>query len=532
LARLAAAWEARDWKHLAELFPAGFRLIDRRAMVQLELDRDQFLEWTRTSFEMSSSRLEQEVLATRGDRLALFRQRVEVADRHLGPSEIESLMVMEVDEHGERVAAVRFDSEDLDAAYTELDERYHAGEAAPHARVAAGMREFRRAFAERDWDALAARCAPDLLVHDHRLLGWETLRGPAAYIEALRALVELAPDTKLRLDHVTICESGYLVTTVWEGTREGGAYEAPSLMVAELDAQGRIRRFDQYDLERLDPARARYAELRPDPLRIPPNAATRAGERWLECVAAEDWECLRTLCAPTFVLDDRRGLMHLTGDCEMAVANNQVVAELGGRASTTVLATSGDRLALTHVRWTVGDEAAVSEVEILNVTEVDAEGRAVANIVFDPDARRAASAELLARDPHSDAVKRAMSDHDLDRLRAALPDDFVANDHRRTGFGQLGRDDYVDSLAALFGEAPDVIIETLYTVAAEKHGSLITVRMFGTLVDGGAFESVMVRLASFRGERIVGQELFEPEDLAAARARFDTLRSGLASQPR
>ena len=57
------------------------------------------------------------------------------------------------------------------------------------------MREFTRAFAERDWDALAARCAPDLVVHDHRLLGWGTLHGPAAYLEALRSLVELAPDT-------------------------------------------------------------------------------------------------------------------------------------------------------------------------------------------------------------------------------------------------------------------------------------------------------------------------------------------------
>ena len=111
-----------------------------------------------------------------------------------------------------------------------------------------------------------------------------------------------------------------------------------------------------------------------------------------------------------------------------------------------------------------------------------------------------------------------MSDHDLDRLRAALPDDFVLNDHRRTGLGQLGKDDYVTSLAALFEQAPDVIIEPLYTVAAEEHANLSVVRMFGTLADGGAFESVMVRLASFRGEQIVGLELFEPEDLDAARA--------------
>ena len=118
-----------------------------------------------------------------------------------------------------------------------------------------------------------------------------------------------------------------------------------------------------------------------------------------------------------------------------------------------------------------------------------------------------------------------MGDHDLDRLRAALPDDFVFHDHRRTGLGKLeGADDYIASLAVLFEQAPDVMMETLYTVAAEKHGNVSTVRRFGTLADGGAFESVFVRLASFRGERIVGVEMFELEDLDAARARFEALR--------
>jgi len=32
-------------------------------------------------------------------------------------------------------------------------------------------------------------------------------------------------------------------------------------MVAELDADGRIRRFDQYDLERLETAHARFEAL-------------------------------------------------------------------------------------------------------------------------------------------------------------------------------------------------------------------------------------------------------------------------------
>ena len=116
---------------------------------------------------------------------------------------------------------------------------------------------------------------------------------------------------------------------------------------------------------------------------------------------------------------------------------------------------------------------------------------------------------------------RAINAHDLDRLRAAMPDDFVFHDHRRTGVGQLeGAAAYVASLTALFELAPDVTIETLYTVATEKHGELVMAHMFGTLADGGEFEIVFVRLALYQDGRGVGAELFEPEDLDVARARF------------
>jgi hypothetical protein len=50
----------------------------------------------------------------------------------VGPSEIEYLVVQEVDDHGDAVACVGFDPDALDAAYAELDRRHAAGEAAAH----------------------------------------------------------------------------------------------------------------------------------------------------------------------------------------------------------------------------------------------------------------------------------------------------------------------------------------------------------------------------------------------------------------
>jgi hypothetical protein len=46
-------------------------------------------------------------------------------------------------------------------------------------------------------------------------------------------------------------------------------------------------------------------------------------------------------------------------------------------------------------------------------------------------------------------------------------------------------------------------------------------RIFGTLANGGAVESVYLRLGLWRGDRLAAMELFEPDDLEAARARLE-----------
>jgi hypothetical protein len=85
--------------------------------------------------------------------------------------------------------------------------------------------------------------------------------------------------------------------------------------------------------------------------------------------------------------DDRRRLMRLRGDVEMAIESS---------------------------RHGIGDGADDFEVETLEIYAVDAEGHPIALVVFDPDER------------------------------AALSHDFVFHDHRRTGLGRVeGVDAYL-----------------------------------------------------------------------------------------
>ena len=263
-ARFNDAWHARDWQRLTAVIARDFRYVDRRRLLQLDLDPQPFLEFIRPLFDMPSSRLERQVLATRGDRLTLIRLRFEGADHDRGPTETESLMVIEVDAHGEYRALVRFEPDDLDAAYAELDERWAAGEAAPYPLARESGQRMQRAVAARDWELLGSIFAPDFVAEDHRLLGWGTLRSGAEYVAHARALADLRPDVTMRIEHfLALDERGGLVIARWMGGATEGEFEIPVVVLSVVAPapDWRVRRWDFYDLEQLDAARARFEAL-------------------------------------------------------------------------------------------------------------------------------------------------------------------------------------------------------------------------------------------------------------------------------
>ena len=396
--RYQQAWAARDPEAAAATLAPGFRQIDHRTLMHLDLDRDEFLAFSRETFGISVHQLDSEILALRGDRLALARLKFSGEGASIGPTEIESLAVIEADQQGRRSAMVRFDPDSLDAAYAELERR--------------------------------------------------------------------------------------------------------------------------------------FAALAPDPLRIPPNSAWRVSDSIQQASDARDWDGLAALCSPDFVWDDRRRRSLVTGGRDTFVASVRVMAAHGSRVQRTLLATAGDRLCLLRLHRT-GATADIGgyESESLALNELDAEGRVTAIVGFDPDDRRAASLEMFerwARSAEARAIPaatfeaiRAMNAHDVERLRAVLPSDFVMHDHRRTGLGRIeGGDAFADSLAAAFELAGDWTVETLYVIANESHGELAMARAFGTLAGGGEFEAVYLRVIAYPGR----MELFEPDDLEHARARFAELR--------
>jgi class 3 adenylate cyclase len=544
--RHAKRWRARDWDGFAAMLDPRFRLEDRQAMSRIELDREQYVAFSRELGDMDSRQLDPEILATRGEHLVLIRLRIDLAGGDVGPSEIAFLQLMEVNERGLIVGCVRWDLDDLDAAYTELDERWRASESPAHAHVVAYQLACGAALASRDWDALAALYAPTLVARDHRLVGWDVLEGPAAFVRAIKTLVEMAPDVRARSDHNRISHRGFIAELVWLGTRDGGAFESPYLWVAELDADGRGQCFDFYDPHHLDQAFARFEELcaptsRQSPARAMPNAASAAMDRWQAAFDVgfdrDDWEAMRAVCAPGMTFDDRRRLALLSGDVDLMIASARERARMGAKPERQLRGTAGARVAIENILWSGGPADGRFEIEYVGVVEVDSAGLVTAMVMFDLDDLGAAKREAIARwtaiDPAAPAALTRMQDvmdavcaQDWGRFRACLSDDLVVDDHRRTGAGRIeGADAYTDSVQAYWDLAPNQQAEAgLAWHAYAPYGGVTVFRCWGTLAEGGAFESEYLGLFQGTGERITRLEYFETEALDAALARFAELR--------
>jgi hypothetical protein len=564
---VSEAWHARDWNRVIAHYSPEFRGHDRRSIAQLQLGKDDFIAFFRSLFDMASSRVEHDVFATRGDRVALARWSWHGTDETVGPSEISSLVVVEVNELGGLARLIISDDDNYDAAYAALDECYAAGEVASKGVIASWNRVLASsaAVSNRDWNAHAAQFSPDLVVYDHRLLGWETMRGPKEWVPALRSIVDLAPDVTIRLDHADLSERGALFVYQWQGTREGGRFELPKIAVTEADAAGKICRIDQYDFDQLDAARARFREtgasLGPrnaatapvsasgssaassakDPLAafVKPNAATSAADRLQGAFVGRDSEAARAMCRPNAKFEDRRRFALVTMNLEEWMASRKLAVKNfpSLRYERQLMRTAGELVVLERELWSgeQGMGGGPFDAELIRLIEVDENGLIAAMIYFDADDLEAANREALARWVASDGIvgpimgavsnmSAGFNDHDAARVRASIADDFVFHDRRRTGSGRVeGAEAYIRSVTALWELAPDIQMRG-HTLAHERHGAVGVACHYGTLASGGgAFENLMANVTLVENGRLTCVELFEIEDVDAALARFDEL---------
>ncbi len=545
-ARIEAAVAARDADALGDLYGDALEAIDHR--MSLTYDRQQLRRMHRMLLGADGPALHYEPLASLGDSLALFHDSISAGAVKGGALdvasyELECVLLIEVDTSGRVVRNEAFAEDHLGDAILRLYERYAEllPGGAERELAAATACSFATQLVRLAPNRYASALSPVVEQVDHRILGTWSARGVDAVLQSFGSLSALAHDIAMCIDDVLCLERGaLLVRGQARGTDRagGGVFETtPMLSLVVAGADGLLARLEFFDIGRDAEALARFDELRPDPLRILPNAAWHARDRHVEAWQAGDWDALRALASADFVFEDRSKHVQLSGGVEMWLENNRFVR--AGSLARELIGTAGDRIALERTLWQGELDGGPVEMEHLRLTEVDAEGRIRASIRFDLEDRSAAFFEAQTRFAAGEAagvggqapmlaLASAFAQHEWDAARGCLADDFVLRDHRTLGFGALRREEWIGSLRAFTELAPDWSGEAIRTLAWNRHGRVAMQRTSGTMPDGGGpFENVMVQIAVTDGARIRHIELFDVAEVERALARFEELCAGL-----
>ena len=521
--RMQACFATRDWNALADTLVDDFHNEDRRRVVNAGVlrGRDAAIETMRSAADLGVTHATSKVIATRGEHLVLASARFSQDDEKPEAFHVNALQLADIDADERLAAIITFDADDFDGAIAELDARYLAGEAAAHAHT---------------WSVIAGGYAalnrhelppttPDFVNIDHRR---GTAFAPGELLEYLRAGWDLDQDVKPYIESVhRLSDLGAVVAHTAYGTSHDGfdaEWREVAFFTIDGDTFNRCELFDEADI---DVAIVRFDQLS-RPTRRLENAATQLYERFKVCYAAHDWNAITEMLADNITTEDRRRVVN----AGLRQGPDAVIAELSGLAdvvktiTSEIIATRGARLALSRAR-TETHEA--FHTDFLDVVEVDADGRAVARVVFDPDDFDSAIAELDARYLAGQAAAHARTWSIITEVYAGLnrhelpstTPDWVNVDHRHVI--TIASGDLMANLRATWDIAPQASIYIEAVHRLNDLGIVVTHSLSGTSQEGFFAEWRMVDLMTFDGELMSRAEIFDEEDIDAALATFDRL---------
>lgn len=524
----------RRWDEIAALFADNVRLDDRRQGLRRESnERAAAMAEVRAIAELGVKNITAYTVASRGERVVLSRARFSGRGQRPDAFHTDLLRIIEIDSNERIVAVIDIDPDDIDAAFEELDARYLAGEAAPYSRTWSVIAGDFVAHNRREVPATT----PDVVSVDHRRVA---AFAPGEGIEYVRAGWDLRQDVNIYIETVhRVNDLGAVLTFTGHGTSRVGfeaEWRAIEILTVDGDLLDRCEVFDETDL---DAALARFDELgRPAPQLE--NAASRRVDSYLTHFAARDWDAMTRMLAEDFSSDDRRRVVGAGAregrDAE--IENMPTWAKVGVKTITSdVIAIRGEHLLLCRIRFAYPNQQPQAfQSEMLAVVEVDAETKAVARIVFDPNDIDAAFEELEARYLAGEAaeysntwsvVAEAYAAFNCREIPATTPNWVNIDNRRGAAFAPGGMIAYIQ---AAWDDSPDTKIYIAAVHRLSNVGAVVTHVANGISQDGFDAEWRDIHLLTVEGEMISRSELFNEADLDAALARFDELDSTAPQQ--
>jgi limonene-1,2-epoxide hydrolase len=522
--RLGACFVDHDWHALADTLAEDVSTDDRRRVVGAGIrhGRDAEIASMRATAEVGTKSMTGTVVATRGNHLVLSRFRF--SGRQQGAEEflVEVLGVIETNADDRIGAVVVFESDDVDAAFSELDARYLAGEVSAHSHTWSVIARGIAAFNGRELPGFT----PDSVNIDHRRARGFAPGDLTAYIGATW---DLAPDVSAYAMAVhRLSNLGAVWTHAVSGTSQDG-FDAEWREICLATVEGDlINRIEMFEAEDIDDALARFDELNRPAHRLE-NAASRMYYRFNGYLMARDWDAMAEMIGDDICNDDRRrvvssGVLRGRG---AQTANLRAVVDVGVKNfESVVIATRGERVALMRTCVSGGQLPEAFGLELLTIIEIDSDNRISWGIQFDLEDIDAAFAELDARYLAGEAAAHpgtwsAIADHYAGFNRDGDVPDWVIVDHRRRSLFASG--DLDPAIRGSRDITPNLSIhvEAVHTVSA--YGAVVTNVASGTSNAGFDAEWRMVEIFGVEDGLVTRLEIFDEVDLDAALARFDEL---------
>lgn len=516
--RINAYFTARDWDAMPKVMAENMINDDRRHMVNSGTRRGRDVEIAngRAFVELGAEQITSTVAATRGERLALCRSSIVGQGLQSGPFRVEFFSLVETDAADRLTAHVAFDLDDFDAAVAELDSRYLAGEAAPHARAWSVAMASYAALNRHELPPTTPNC----VYADHRR---ETAFGPADLTAYFGGGWDLNQDVNIYVEEVhRLTGVGAVVTyRAHETSREG--LDAEWRGIAHLTVQDElVSRCEVFDEADVESALAAFDQCnRPQP-RLE-NQASRMYERFKASYPRRDWGAIAAMLADDVRSEDRRHVIN----AGVRQGPDAVIAEVSGLydagidVASEVVAIRGDRLVLNRIRTFVRGQGAEGFHSVaLDIVELNDVGRVVARLVFDLDDLNAALTELDARYLAAEAAPYAQTWQTIAATytavsRRELPPSapqITSIDHRRSASSDPGK---LDKEIRTYVEAVHQL---------DHSGAVVTYAAYATSQQGFDVEWHEVAMATASDGAVNHYELFEAADLDAALARFDEFR--------
>jgi hypothetical protein len=436
--------------------------------------------------------------------------------------ETEVLHMIETDAEHRISTFVAFDVDDIDAAHAELDARYIAGEAAPHANTYSAIAGAFAAVNRRELPLTTTEFAST----DHRR---PVAFAPGELIAYLQATLNDTPDIRIRIDAVhRLTRMGAVITHVWNNSHQGFDAERRVIGISTVDGD-LIDRCELFDETDLDAALARFDELTASAPDLE-NAATRMRIRVADAYNRRDVDSCIALARGRYE-DHRSGLRDQgTAGRDYALA---LLSETPASWDLNVdpVAVRGDRLALT--RETARDmeqPGSPITVEFLTLTEITPDEEILYTAFFDLGDIDAAFVELDARYIAGEAAAFADAWSAIVAANAAFNSrempptrpDWVNVDHRRGGMA-FAPGDQAAYMRATWDVAPHITNRIVVVHRLCDIGAAFTQWVQATSREGFTAEWCDVVVLTVDGDMIDRCESFDAADMGIALAKFDEL---------